>query len=267
MAERLGYSAASLAIFAAGSIGAFLIFAWPRLLHPIIIGYLMAALVYRGARVVLEFILSPPEFKGFGESSRFRILPVRDASATFWVKRLSYAVGWYAFGWVTISLMGILGFDIPTRQLLAYALGIVLLGIGIEAVWHRPEQRAAGEGRRLSSNAKNWLFTILFVLLWLLWVASAMRLFWLLAVIVGLPLVITAARRAVNNVFRPPGSEQGGKEVPSVIAASIERGVRAALVILAVVFLAQQVWHRSSVRSLPRTRSSRASCAVCSVLS
>lgn len=245
MAERLLYSAASLGFFAAGSIGAFLAFTWPRLLHPIIIGYLVAVLIFRAARLVFEFILSPPEYTGFGDPTRFRVLPVSDASASFWVKRISYAIGWYAFGYTTVMMMGALGFTIPTRLLAAYALGVVLLIMGIEAVWNRPCQvqaDAADPSRsRLSANAKNWLITIYFVLLWLLWVASAWRLFWLFVVVVGLPFAVSAVRRAVNNVLRPPGKEQGGQEIPSVLAAVIERGVRAALVIAAVIFLGHKL--------------------------
>jgi len=245
MAERLGYSAASLAVFAVGSIGAFLAFSWPQLLHPIIIGYLMAVLIYRAARVILEFFLSPPGHKDFGEASRFRVLPVSDASASFWTKRVSYAVGWYAFGWITVSLLGVLGFSVPTRLLAAYALGLVLLAIGIEAVWSRPGQArdeiADGSRARLAAGVKNWLLTVFFVVLWLLWVASAMRFFWLFVVLAGLPAAISLARRAVNNVFRPPGVEQDGKHVPSVLAAVIERGVRAVLVIAAVIFLGHKL--------------------------
>ena len=213
MAERLLYSAASLAAFAAGSIGVFLVFTWPRLLQPIIIGYLVAVLIFRASRLLFEFILSPPEYTGFGDPTRFRVLPVSDASASFWVKRISYAIGWYAFGWTTVSLMGILGFSIPTRLLVAYALGVVLLAMGIEAMWNRPGQVKADPADpsrgRLSANAKNWLITIYFILLWLLWVASAWRLFWLFVVLVGLPFAVSAVRRAVNNVLRPPGQRAG----------------------------------------------------------
>ncbi|MBL8905647.1 MAG: mechanosensitive ion channel family protein [Rhizobiales bacterium] len=245
MAERLAYSAASLGVFAAGSIGAFLAFTWPQLLGPIIVGYLVAVLIFRAARLVFEFILSPPEYTGFGEPSRYRVLPVSDASASFWVRRISYAIGWYAFGYTTVMLMGALGFTVPTRLLAAYALGAVLLVMGIEAVWNRPDQvkaDAAEPGRgRLSAGAKNWLITIYFISLWVFWVMSAWRLFWLLVVVVGLPFAVSAVRRAVNNVLRPPGQEQGGKEIPSVLAAVIERGVRAALVIAAVIFLGHKL--------------------------
>jgi small-conductance mechanosensitive channel len=83
--------------------------------------------------------------------------------------------------------------------------------------------------------------TVFFVLLWLLWVESAMWAFWLLAIIVGLPLCTIVLQMAVNNVFRPPGSAPEGNQVPSVLAAIVERGLRAALIIGAIAFLASKL--------------------------
>jgi small-conductance mechanosensitive channel len=246
MAARLVYGAGSVAMFALGSIGAFLVFAWPPLLRPILLGYLLAVLGFRLARVVLEFLFSPPELTGFGAATRFRVLPVSDPNASFWVKRLSYVVGWFAFGWVTVLLLSMLGFALPSRQLIAYALGIVLVVMGIEAVWRRPGHAAVaplpeGAPARIGERAVNWLLSAYFLLLFLLWVASATRAFWFLAVIVALPATVALAQRAVNNVFRPPGTAQSGAQVPSVLAAIVERGVRAALIIAAVLFLADRL--------------------------
>lgn len=243
MAARLVYGAGSVAMFALGSIGAFLVFNWPPLLRPILLGYLMAALAFRLTRILLEFLFAPPELSGFGAAARFRVLPVSDASASFWVKRLSYAVGWFAFGWVTVMLLSMLGFAVPSRQLMAYALGLILLIMGIEAVWHRPVQMPVQDATRarIGARARTWLLSAYFVLLFVLWVAGAMKAFWFLVVIVALPAAVAMAQRAVNNVFRPPGTAQGGKEVPSVLAAIVERGVRAALVIAAVLFLADRL--------------------------
>ncbi|WP_246737632.1 mechanosensitive ion channel family protein [Nordella sp. HKS 07] len=245
MAARLVYGAGSVAMFALGSIGAFLVFSWPPLLRPILLGYLMAVLIFRLARVVLDFLFSPPELADFGKAARFRVLPVSDPSASFWVKRLSYAVGWFAFGWVTVVLLSMLGFTIPSRQLIAYALGLVLLGMGIEAVWRRPVQTSApaqdAARATIDERARTWLLSAYFVFLFLLWIAGAMKPFWLLVVLAALPAAVMLAQRAVNNVFRPPGSAQSGKEVPSVLAAIVERGVRAGLIIAAVVFLAHKL--------------------------
>ena len=245
VAARLIYSAGSVMAFAVGSVGAFLAFDWPERLRHILLGYLLAVLIYRSARVVLEFILSPPDLKGFGDAARFRVLPVSDASAAFWVRRFSLAIGWFAFGWVTVNLLTSFGISMPSRQLVAYTLGIVLLAIGIEAVWHRPVTSLAAivdaKPSRLGSRARNWLLSAFFVLLWLLWVEGAMRLFWLLVVIVGLPMAATALQRAVNNVFRPPGSAPGGSQIPGVFAAIVERGLRAALIIGAIALLANKL--------------------------
>jgi len=77
---RLLYSAGSVIAFAAGSIGAFLAFGWPPRLHQSIVSYLVAVLIYRSARVLRESFLSPPHLKGFGDPSRFRVMPLSDES-------------------------------------------------------------------------------------------------------------------------------------------------------------------------------------------
>jgi len=62
--------------------------------------------------------------------------------------------------------------------------------------------------------------------------------FWLLLVVMILPLAISITRRAVENVLRPPGSTQVDGGAPSVLAACIDRGIRALLIIGAVAVLA-----------------------------
>jgi hypothetical protein len=70
------------------------------------------------------------------------------------------------------------------------------------------------------------------VLLWVFWVVRAMASFWLLLVIMTLPLAISITRRAVENVLRPPGSTQVDGGAPSALAACIDRGIRALLTLL-----------------------------------
>jgi small-conductance mechanosensitive channel len=62
--------------------------------------------------------------------------------------------------------------------------------------------------------------------------------FCLFLVVMTLPLAINVTRRAVENVLRPPGSTQLDGGVPSVLAACIDRGIRALLIIGAVAVLA-----------------------------
>jgi hypothetical protein len=236
IAARLVMSAGQVLAFALGSIGAFLIFDWPPILRDIVIGYLTAVVIFRLASVILDFLLSPPNSQAFGSAERFRIIPVTSDVAHFWARRIAYAVGWFALGWVTLSLLAELGVSLPTRQLIAYALGLVLLAIGIEAVWRHPVPATALATRW--HRTRSWLWTIYFLGLWLSWVAGAMRLFWLAAVVAGLPFAAWVAQRAVNNVLRPAGTDHGGSEIPGVLAAIIDRGIRALFIIAAIVILA-----------------------------
>ena len=50
-------------------------------------------------------------------------------------------VGWFAFGYVWLELTQTLRFSLENRQLLAYALGLGLLAIALEAVCAGSRQR------------------------------------------------------------------------------------------------------------------------------
>ena len=68
----------------------------------------------------------------------FRIIPMDAINARFWHHRLVAFVGWFAFGWVIVGFGVPLGYTLEARQLVAYALGLGLLTIALEAVWRRP---------------------------------------------------------------------------------------------------------------------------------
>ncbi|MFL5260090.1 MAG: mechanosensitive ion channel domain-containing protein [Hyphomicrobiales bacterium] len=238
MAARFLFNAGLVLAFALGSIGAFFLFEWPPLTREILLGYLLAAVMFWLGRAVLDFLLSPFHSSLFGDAERFRIVPMPNEAAIFWARRLNYAAAWFAFGWITIRLLLALGVSHASTQLIAYALGSILLAMGIEAVWRRPAATLSTEHHRLGYRARSWLWSILFVALWLAWVAGAMKLFWLVAVTAGLPWAVLIAERAIHNVLRPPGTEQGKVPVPRVLAAAIERGLRAALIVAAVLVLA-----------------------------
>jgi moderate conductance mechanosensitive channel len=237
IALRFAIAVGLVAAFALGSVGPFLALDWPPLLREIVFGFLIAFLVVRVAIVVGHFLLAP-------HHERFRIIPTDTMVARFWHRRLVAFVGWFAFGWVIVGLLGTLGWSLEGRQLVAYAFGLGLLAIALEAVWRRPV--TLGDGTEASSHVtrrfgrlgRNVLLSVCIVLLWMSWVARAMASFWLLLVIVTLPLAIAVTRRAVENLLRPPGSPQIADGVPTVLAVSIERGIRVALIIGAVAVLA-----------------------------
>jgi small-conductance mechanosensitive channel len=208
-------------------------------LRQIILAYLVAFLAVRAALVAGHFLFAPP--RGAGDE-RFRIVPMGDGAARFWFGRIAAFVGWFAFGYVTLQLLDGLGLPPNHRRVLAYILGLGLLAIGIEIAWRRPlrgvpEDPGARRTRRIVTAS---LLSGLFVLLWLLWVGRAMNLFWLVAVAAALPLLIATTGRAVNHILRPAGTTSAEARMPSIAAVCLERGVRALLIIGAVLLLAQK---------------------------
>src|SRR5262249_17039541 len=92
--------------------------------------------------------------------------------------------------------------------------------------------------RRFGRGTANTALSVGIVLLWVFWVIHAMASFWLVLVVVAPPLAISMARRAVDNLLRPPGSPQAADGPPSLLAVCIERGIRALLIVGAIAILA-----------------------------
>jgi small-conductance mechanosensitive channel len=234
---RFAFAVGLVVAFAIGSIGPFLATDWPPLLREGLFGLLVAFLVVRIANVVGRFLLAP-------YNERFRIIPMDTAAARFWRRRLVWFVGWFAFGWVIVGFGVPLGYTLEARQLVAYALGLVLVAIALDAVWRRPvaihgdNEAPSAVAHRFGWGTANTALSVGIVLLWVFWVIHAMASFWLVLVAMALPLAISIARRAVDNLLRPPGSPQAADGPPSVLAVCIERGIRAVLIIGAIAVLA-----------------------------
>jgi moderate conductance mechanosensitive channel len=235
VATRFAFAVGVVAAFALGSVGAFLAFDWPPLLREMVFGYLVVFLVIRISLVVGHLLLAP-------HHDRFRIIPVDTVGARFWCRRIAAFVGLFAFGWVEFGILTTLDLSLAGRQLIAYALGLGLLAIALEAVWRRPVALAdtteapPPATHRLGRGAQNALLSIGIVLLWVLWVLHAVASFWLVLVVITLPLAIGVTRRAVQHLLRPPSSTAEGPS--SVIAVCLERGLRALLFIGAAAVLA-----------------------------
>jgi moderate conductance mechanosensitive channel len=237
VAVRFAFAVGVVAAFALGSIGSFLAFDWPPLLREMVFGYLVVFLVISIAIVLGRLLLAP-------HHEQFRIIPVDTLAARFWCRRIAAFVGLFAFGWMEFGLLTTLGVSLPDRQLVAYALGLGLLAIALEAVWRRPvaskgavDSATPGKHHHLGRGAQNALLTIGIVLLWVLWVLHAMASFWLVLVVITLPLAIRVSRRAVEHLLRPPGSAEQADAPSSVLTASLERGLRALLIIGAAALL------------------------------
>src|SRR6516225_8691116 len=234
---RFAFASGIVVAFAIGSVGPFLALDWPPLLSQMVLGYLVALIVTRIAVVVGHFLLAP-------DAERFRIIPTGIVAARFWCRRLAVFVGWLAFGWVTVGVLSTLGFSMEGRQLVAYLLGLGLLAIALESVWRRPvalndaTETPSSKTHRLGRGAQNAILSVGIVLLWAFWVSRVMPGFWLIAVIIILPLAISITQRGVEHLLRPPGLAEAAEGPPSVIAVCLERGIRALLIIGAVAVLA-----------------------------
>ncbi|HEU4924585.1 MAG TPA: mechanosensitive ion channel family protein [Burkholderiales bacterium] len=198
---RFARELGALAVFAVGSAALFLAFDWPARTRTAVVAFLAAFIALRALIVASRALLSPRD-------ARLRILPATDAEARFWHLRIGLFSGWFAFGWVVVSWLALLGMDLASRQIVAYMLGLGLLGIAIEAFWRRT---------RLSAPY--------FVVLWLLWAAQAWGMFWLAVVAGTLPLALRLVQAAANNTFS------------GIPAAVVGRTLRAALIIGAAFLL------------------------------
>ncbi|MGE0748225.1 MAG: mechanosensitive ion channel domain-containing protein [Rhodospirillales bacterium] len=238
---RLGSEIVGVAAFAAGSIGAFLALAFPPLLTAVVLSYLAALVALRVALAFGRFLFAPAG-RLAATGADLRVFPLSSDAARFWYRRLALFAFWLAFGWATLVALETLGLEIAARKVTAYLLGIGLLAVGLEAVWRRPD-RPAGAGRSALSSrcAFSVLFSVYFALLWLLWVASAVALFWTAVVAAGLPALIGMSRRSILHLLRPVDPSDDRAAVPSVAAASLVHGVRALLIIAAAIYLAW-VW-------------------------
>ena len=85
---------------------------------------------------------------------------------------------------------------------------------------------------------RTWLYAAWLGLAVLARTAGAFPVVVLLIVAAGLPAALLATRRAVVHLLRPVGSEHAGEEPPGLGAAALERGLQAALVLLAVWLVA-----------------------------
>jgi moderate conductance mechanosensitive channel len=203
----LGFArdAGAVAVFTLGSVAAFLSFNWPPRIRQAVVAFLAALIVVRLVIVASRTIFSPRD-------AALRILPSSDAEALARHRRIVLFVGWLAFGWVLFTWLTLLGMDLPSRQIVVYLLGLVLLAIAVQAVWQRSRLVAVG-----------------FVVAWLFWVLQARGLFWLAVVAATLPGVLRLTQVGVDHALRPPGTAVA--DTRGMLAAALGRALRALVII------------------------------------
>ena len=220
VALRFGYYVLWLLSFVLGSLGALLMFQWPPLLKTILSALFIIISAYLLWGVMARFLLSP-------QSRRLRVFPVDDAAARHWTRWSAILLGWFFGGWVAMQVLRDFDVDQPVRAPIAYALGLVLFALAMVALWRRPALSDPEKPRRDRARNITLGVSMLFAALWLLWVFGAMKVFWLVAVAASLPAAVSVVDRSVNHILTPPGVP-AAKGPPSVLAAALERGARAA---------------------------------------
>jgi small-conductance mechanosensitive channel len=239
MMIRLAFATGWALSFAVGSVGVFLCFNWPPLLREIVLGYLVAFICAWLSRIVGGFLLAP----GGGRAARFRIIPMSDVAAKFWHRRIIIAVSVLAFSWVTLGLLRTLGVSPVGLKIISYVAAVFLLGLGLEVIWLRPVANETTEPthRRIGRRGRAALATVLLVLIWALWSLHLLPGFWLLLIGTALPFLLSVSRTSVAHLLRPVEGATEDRGAPIMAAVALERGLRAALIILAALFLAY-VW-------------------------
>jgi small-conductance mechanosensitive channel len=219
--------ATSLFAFAVASMGAFVIFDWPRLLRTVTLAYLVAFIIFRLVSAVTKALLAPERPTEFGGTTR--LVPITDAAAVFWTRRILLFTGYLLVGWATFSVMTQLGFSRQVKQLIVYLLGTGLLFVATEATWRRPQLKA-----RLPSIVWNWLVSIYLVVLWGVWIAGFNGILWVGIYALILPTVLPLAGKAANTLAQELGETEPSSTVRTIL---IVRGARAAVVLMAVIWL------------------------------
>jgi moderate conductance mechanosensitive channel len=240
LAMRLGFDVLGVLIFAGGSLGAFLLFDWPPLLQQVVVAYLAAVVLLRLILVAGRFLLAP-DCDAPGDIERFRLIPMSTLAARFRQRRLALFVGWFVIGWATVDVLSVLGFSPEARQVVAYILGLGLLAIAIHTVWTRPPGSGAAPEAHASRQGAHvlraGLLSLCLVLLWGLWVAGLIGLFWLGALALLLPWAIAGAETASRQAARPPAGSSAAGET-GLAAVFLGRGLRALLIVGAVLLMA-----------------------------
>lgn len=126
------------------------------------------------------------------------------------------AAAWFAVGTAVIWATRMAGADPLVTELVAYAIGLGLLALGISTIWRLPSiDDTSGDQSRPASNLLRWTAGAILLFLWLVWVAGAMRLFWLLAIGLAIPPALRGARQLTIYLFRDAGDRNGDNDTLS----------------------------------------------------
>ena len=231
VSERLLFGALNIAVFAAGSMGAFLLFTWPPLTGPIILGYLLAFVLIRLSLTATRFFLAPG-------APRLRLLPVSTQAAWFWHRWIARIVGTAAIGWQTILTLRTLGMPASSTQVLFQLLLLALTCLGIVIIRSMP--RVADDAAPPTRGpVLRLLASLALVLDWILFLTGASALGWTLLILAAVPVAIFVLSQSVCAVMHGHMSASEVRQSPYRVIS--ERAIQAVVGLLACAMLVR-VW-------------------------
>jgi len=190
---RMAIGAGGIALFAVGSLGAFLAFDWAPFVHNMVGGLLVAVIALRIAGALSRFILAP-------RVTDLRLVPLDDRRARTVHRWIVLAAAVTIFGATITDIFSKLAMSgSGTAQVRSAALAVaVIFALLIAAalvsmVWRIHQHRAVpvDPGRRVLHRVAPLLYTALVVVVFLLWLIGAAQLMWTVAI---LALVMPTAR-------------------------------------------------------------------------
>src|SRR4051812_49285263 len=134
-----------------------------------------------------------------------------------------------------------LGFSPEARSLVAFTLGLGLLFIAIETLWHKPRLRPdpPSESAHRRHEGRDWLMTAYLAAIWLLWILGTWALFGLLIVALVLPATFSIMNRSASHFLRPANDDVDPNRSAGLVLIYVVRGLRALLILAAALFLAR----------------------------
>ncbi|HVI90302.1 MAG TPA: mechanosensitive ion channel family protein [Dongiaceae bacterium] len=222
---RLIYGLGLVLAFAMGSIGAFLLLDWQPLLQYIVLSYLQVILIIRIVLVLGRIFLAPG-------AERFRLVPMTTQAARFWFIWSTVIAGFFFFVQHSLRILTELGVDRHSVLFIGIPSGLILLGLAIYTVWASPSMDGT-VGIRRSHHIGPWLISLYLFVVWLMLFTGSVKPFYIGVVLLLLPIAIRGINHAVGILLRPGGETAvaGEEPVSPLITVSLERGLRAALLI------------------------------------
>ena len=226
--ERLVFGLLLIGAFAAGSMGAFLLFTWPPATGSIILGYLLAFTATRLSLTATRFFLAPG-------AERLRLVRVSTETAWFWHRWTTRVVGTAAVGWQTILTLRSLGVSPEGADVLLQLLLLLLAILGICIVWTMP----GDSNERVRGVIPRLLVSLALVFDWLLFLMGATELGWTLLILAAIPVVTSILSRSIATVMCGDMTDADIGHSPH--AAIAERTMQAVVVVIGAAILVR-VW-------------------------